>query len=267
MKRLCLLSLVAAALGCASTANRAPDEGALRARKQLTRELVARGDWANAFSYADELHRERPDDAEILTLRGIVYRERNLPGEAEADLRAALTSDERNAAAHAALGILLDATGRSAEAETHHRRAVALDGHNPGYLNNLGFSLLVRRQPRQAVEVLQRAARLDPTHHRIRTNLGFAYAAAGDLPRAAREFEMGGTPAEAKTNLGFAYQHRGDDGNAFELYVAALRLDPACRRARSNLGQLAGRLGREIPADVAGPAPPSPPVTVKEVTP
>ena len=37
-----------------------------------------RGDWAAAFAYADDLHRERPDDAEVLLLRGTIYRERGL---------------------------------------------------------------------------------------------------------------------------------------------------------------------------------------------
>jgi protein O-GlcNAc transferase len=265
MQRLLLLALVAT-LGCASSPGRPNDiTAALKARKQLTRELVARGDLASAFAYADELHRQRPDDAEVLTLRGIIFRERNMPAEAEADLRAALVADNRNADAHAALGILLDSSGRSGDAEAHHRRAVALDGRSATYLNNLGFSLLVQRKARDAIDVLQRAARLDPMNRRIRTNLGFAHAAAGDLPRAAREFEMGGTPAEAKNNLGFAYEHRGDRGNAFDLYVAALRLDPDCLRARNNLGHIAQALGREIPADISASSRPA--KNIQEVTP
>ena len=100
------------------------------------------------------------------------------------------------------------------------------------------------------LEVYQRAVRLGPTNRRVRTNLGFAYAAAGDLPRAAHEFEMGGRPAEAKNNLGFAYEQRGDLGNAFALYLEALRLDPQFGRARANLLYVAGKLGKEVPADV-----------------
>jgi Flp pilus assembly protein TadD len=246
-----LLSLVAlGCLGCAASLAHKQEEGAFNARKQLTRELVARGDWANAFAYADELHRQRPGDGEVLTLRGIVYRERNLPAEAESDLRAALQASERDAEAHAALGILLDAAGKGREAEVHHRRAVQLAPSSAAYLNNLGFSLLVRHGAQEAMAVLQRAASLDPTNRRVRTNLGFALAALGDLPRAAREFEMGGAPAEAKNNLGFAYERRGDLGNAFDLYVAALRIDATCARARSNLTQVARQLGRPLPADL-----------------
>ena len=56
--------------------------------------------------------------------------------------------------------------------------------------------------------------------------MGFACAALGDLRRAAREFQMGGTEAEAKNNLGFAYERRGDMANAYDLYVEAVRLGP-----------------------------------------
>jgi Flp pilus assembly protein TadD len=88
---------------------------------------------------------------------------------------------------------------------------------------------------------------------RVRTNLGFAYAALGDLRRAAREFQMGGTEAEAKNNLGFAYERRGDMSNAYDLYVEALRLDPTVERARSNLVHAALILGRPLPPEAALP--------------
>jgi Flp pilus assembly protein TadD len=240
MRKLLVLLL---AIGCAGLQHRSDT---YEARKRLARELIARQDWSSAFFYADALHREDPRDAEVLTLRGTIFREQGLPGEAEADLTEALARDPRLPEAHAALGILLDLGGRGDAADPHHRRAAALAADNPVYLNNLGFSLYLRRRNQEAVEVYQRAARLGPTNRRIRTNLGFAYAAAGDLPRAAREFEMGGTAAEAKNNLGFAYEQRGDLGNAFALYQAALRIDPAFPRARANLQHVAAKLGRDV---------------------
>lgn len=245
----CVLALATA--GCAGWGKARKGE-TYEAKKRLARELIARQDWPAAFFYADELHRERPRDPEVLVLRGIVYRERGLPGEAEADLLQALALDDGQAEAHAALGILFDVTGRGDRAERHHRRAAALVPDSPVYLNNLGFSLFLRRRHREAIEVYQRAARLSPTSRRVRTNLGFAYAAAGDLPRAAREFEMGGTPAEARNNLGYVYEQRGDLARAFELYLEALRLDPRYGKARANLEFVARKLGKDIPDDVSG---------------
>jgi Flp pilus assembly protein TadD len=265
---LLFVGLLAAASGCASLSNRGGEDATVAARKRLVRELVARGEWNQAFAHADDLHRERPADAEVLTLRGTIFRERKLVDDAEADLRAAVEADGAYAPAHAALGILLDSLGRGSEAERHHRKAVALDGKNGGknaaYLNNLGFSLLVRRQTREALEVLQRSARIDPTNLRLRTNLGFAYASAGDLPRAAREFDLGAAPAESRNNLGFAYESRGDLANAFQLYAEAVRLDPACTRARGNLAHVAGKLGRPLPPELTAPPADSTPASEEQ---
>jgi Flp pilus assembly protein TadD len=221
------------------------------ARKRLARELIGQQDWSAAFFYADQLHREAPDDAEVLVLRGTIYRERGLPAEAEADLKEALKRQDGLPEAHAALGIMYDMSSRGESAEAHHRKAVMLAQDNPVYLNNLGFSLFLRRKNREAIEIYQRAARMSPVTPRIRTNLGFAYAAMGDLPRAAREFQMGAAPAEAKNNLGFAYEQRGDLANAYALYIEALRLDPRCGHARANLVYVARKLGKDIPEDVS----------------
>jgi Flp pilus assembly protein TadD len=251
--RLCQATLLFAASlagACASSAaSQKPDT--FQARKSLTRELIARQSYREAFFYADEMHRERPKDAEVLVLRGIVYREQGMNTEAETDLREALQRNPGLAEAHAALGVLLDASGRGADAEQYHQKANALAPDNPGYLNNLGFSLFLRGKHSEAVKYYQQAARLDPTNRRIRTNLGFAYAASGDWPRAAHEFDKGSaTKAQAKNNLGFAYERRGDLGTAYGLYVEALRLDPQCAQARANLVAIAQKLGKPLPEDL-----------------
>jgi len=215
------------------------------ARKKLTGELSARGDYATAFTYADGMHRERPRDAEVLVLRGVIYREKGMPAEAEADLQEALRLDDGAADAHAALGILYDLTHRPERAELEHRRAVALASNSPGYLNNLGFSLFLHGKAEEAIACFARAARLDPTNRRVRTNLGFALASKGDLRGAAREFDFGGTTAEARNNLGFAYERRGDMAHAYDLYREASGLDPGSVRARANLAHAATTLGRD----------------------
>jgi Flp pilus assembly protein TadD len=245
---------LAAAWGssCADTKDAQRSEGAYLARHKIAQELVSRGDWGRAFELLDALHRERPEDAEVLTLRGIVFRERGLFADAESDLKAALKVNPDSADAHAALGILYDVQLRP-DAEAEHRTAVRLAPKNPAYLNNLGFSLYLRQHFKEAITVYESAARLAPLSRRVRTNLGFACAATGDLRRAAREFQMGGTEAEAKNNLGFAYERRGDMANAYDLYVEALRLDPKAERARSNLVHAAVVLGRPVPPEALPP--------------
>ena len=248
----CLLG--ACLLGACATQTTELNGDTFEARKKLTRELERRAEWASAFAYADQLHRERPRDAETLVLRGTIYRERGMWTESETDLQAALQLDDSSPEAHAALGILYDVTLRSALAEPQHRAAVKLAPNVSSYLNNLGFSLFLRGKHRDAIEQYQKAASLDPMSRRVRTNLGFAFAATGDLRRAAHEFEMGGTPAEAKNNLGFAYERRGDLPRAYDLYLEATTLDPKSSHARSNLVHAAQVLGRTLPVP-AVPAP------------
>ena len=253
-----LVAAVAASLlggaGCATGKGaQGTSEAGYAARSRIAHELVSRGDWPQAFAMLDEMHRERPEDPDALTLRGIVFRERGLFADAEGDLKAALKLAPESADAHAALGILYDIQMRP-EAEAEPREAVRLAPKNPAYLNNLGFSLYLRQHYKEAVGVYESAARLAPLSRRVRTNLGFACAALGDLRRAAREFQMGGTEAEAKNNLGFAYERRGDMANAYDLYVEALRLDPTAVRARSNLVHAALILGRPVPPEAAMPA-------------
>lgn len=249
------LEAAAALAGCASGQQAAhPSTPADLARMKMAREMTEQGDWAHAFALLDELHRKWPEDAEVLTLRGIVYRERGLYHDAEEDLKAALKAAPDDAEAHAALGILYDVQMRP-DAETEHKTAVKLAPQNPAYLNNLGFSLFLRQHYKESIKQYEKAARLAPLSHRVRTNMGFAYAAIGDLPSAAREFQMGGTEAEAKNNLGFAYERRGDMANAYTLYLQAVRSDPTATRARSNLMHAALVLGRPIPDDLPAPAP------------
>jgi Flp pilus assembly protein TadD len=251
---LALAVVAAGALGACATAGPATkaETPADLARMSMARELCQRGDWGGAFPLLSEIHQQRPNDPEVLTLRGIVYRERSLYTEAEADLRASLKLAPEIPETHAALGILFDIQMRPG-AEAEHREAVRLAPNNPAYLNNLGFSLFLREHFKDAIKQYEKAASFAPLSHRVRTNMGFAYAALGDLPSAAREFRMGGSEVDATNNLGFAYERRGDLANAFELYLQAVRIDPTAARARSNLLHAAAALGRPVPPEAATP--------------
>jgi Flp pilus assembly protein TadD len=251
-----ILALTGALGGCATAGGPTRAEAPTDiARMKMAEELVSRGAWPEAFALLTELHQQRPDDPEVLTLRGIVYRERGLLPDAEVDLRAALKLTPTMPETHAALGILFDMQMRPG-AEAEHREAVRLAPNNPVYLNNLGFSLFLREHFKEAIREYEKAARIAPLSHRVRTNMGYAYAALGDLPSAAREFRMGGSEVDATNNLGFAYERRGDMANAYDLYLQAVRIDPTAVRPRSNLVHAALALGRSIPAEVAAaPAP------------
>jgi Flp pilus assembly protein TadD len=241
----CITLFACVALACAA---QQPDLA--RAQRAMSRELIARGDYRGAFAAVDPVCREHPRDAEALTLRGSIYREQGLMTEAQGDLEEAARLAPKSASTQSALAILYDMAREGERALEHHRIAAELEPKNPSYQNNLGFSLFARGRAREAIAVLSEALRNAPTDTRIRNNLGFCYAAVGDLPRAAEQFERAGNKSQARNNLGYAYERRGNAAQAFQLYVEALRLDPASQVARQNLSRVARQLNRDLPSDL-----------------
>ncbi len=246
------LLLAAALAGCAG-AQRTGD-APRRVRLAMAERFAAQGDWSAAFEAADAICREDPDDEAGRLLRARALRRAGAMAEAEADLKRVLERDSRSAGAHAELAVLCEETSRPEDALLHHREALRLAPGEARYLNNLGFALLARGRPQEAVPLLEEGLRASPADARLRNNLGYAYAAAGDFSRAAGQFALGGTRAQASNNLGFAYERARNLPQAFDLYLEAVRLDPAAALPRRNLEQVARELGRTLPPEAAGPA-------------
>jgi tetratricopeptide (TPR) repeat protein len=83
-----------------------------------------------------------------------------------------------------ARGVLADRRGAWDEADAAYAKAFKAAGNRPEILNNHGWSLLARGRWRQALDLLDQAARLDPRSARIANNLELARAALSeDLPR------------------------------------------------------------------------------------
>ena len=253
------LALAAALAGCAST-RAAHEPDVARVRMAVAQKLADEGEWAGALEAAQAACQAAPEDPEALTLRGIVLRERGLLDEAQTDLLEVLRRRPDSARAHSALALVHERQHRPAEAELHHRRAVEIEPQNARYLNNLGYALLAHGDARGALPFLVRTVREAPTNARARNNLGFAYGRTGDFGRAAQQFALGGSAAEAQSNLGLAYELDGNRAQAAAHYREALRLDPSLRRAQENLDRLPARGPQVTPAAAA--AAPSPVVAL-----
>ncbi len=245
---LCVLSTGA----CASSRASAREAGVARVRLAFAADRAQHRDWSAALNALEPLPKSDDVRAAALTLRGTIFREKGLLDEAQADLEEALRLRSDVAATHAALGLVCDLRHDLEGGATHHARAAELEPENARYLNDLAFSLFLRGKPREAIPLYQRALRAAPDDPRIRNNLGFAYARAGEFSRATQQFTLGGTPAQAKNNLGYAYEQAGNLAQAFERYLEAARLDPTLQKARENLRHVAAALDRKIPPDVEG---------------
>lgn len=239
-------------VGCAST-RQARQSDVARVRMAVAQKLADEGDWAGALEAVQAACQAAPGDPEALTLRGIVLRERGLLDEAQTDLDEAVRLRPGSARAHSALAVVCERQHRPADAESHHRRALELEPHSARYLNNLGYHLLARGDARAAIPFLVQAVREDPTSARARNNLGFAYGRTRDFTRAAQQFALGGSAAEAQSNLGLSYELDGNWAQADSHYREALRLDPSFRRAHENLDRLAARRVPAPPPATATP--------------
>ena len=242
------------AAGCASV-QKTEAQSSRQVRLAMADQLARRGDWSGAFQIVDGLTREDPTDATALLFRAKALRKQEMTAESEADLRRVLLLEPRYAEAHAELGVLCEHAARPQEALERHKEAQQLSPTDPRYLNNLGFAMVIRGRAKDAIPLLEEALRSEPGNPRLRNNLGFAMASTGDFGRAAEQFRLGGTPLQATNNLGFAYERSGNLAQAYQLYLQAVRLDPADARARSNLEHVAMEMGRELPPEVAVGAP------------
>ncbi|HZP99686.1 MAG TPA: tetratricopeptide repeat protein [Reyranella sp.] len=103
------------------------------------------------------------------------------PELAQPQLDAALQADPRDYRALNAMGIALDMEGRHAEAQARYRQGMEIAPEFLALHNNLGLSLAITGQVQEAINQLAPIANGRESDGRVRQNLAFAYAMAGDL--------------------------------------------------------------------------------------
>ncbi|MBS0526658.1 MAG: tetratricopeptide repeat protein [Proteobacteria bacterium] len=106
------------------------------------------------------------------------------PTLAEQQVDEALRANANDYRALNLLGVLLDMQGRHAEAQANYRRGLDLMPDDPGLRSNYGLSLAITGQAQAAIGLLVPVASSRQSTPRIRQNLAFAYAMAGDLGNA-----------------------------------------------------------------------------------
>jgi Tfp pilus assembly protein PilF len=232
-----MLLILSSVVGCATTreAHRARID-TVRLRKQLAASLIEHREYVAAVQPLAELTQMAPRDAEVRVMLGTAYREQGLFEEAEAQFDQALAIDPRQGDAYGGRGLVREERRDEGDAPLEDfRRASQLTPDNPAHYNNLGFALYVRGKYEEAVRVLREGLRHAPGNRRIRNNLGFVYGRLGLFNRAMREFERGGSKAEAESNLGLVFEEAGDTATACERYHEAVRLDPTLAAAAANI--------------------------------
>lgn len=143
-----------------------------------------------------------------------------------------LAPPERLNLVNAALITLSSAQERAGDkkgSEESLRRVLARDPNNPTALNNLGYFLVERNERlEEALEMIQKAVRAEPTNSSFLDSLGWAYFKLGKLDEAERHLsEAARRDAASATihdHLGDLYQRRGKMEQARAAWQKALAL-------------------------------------------
>mgnify|MGYP001569028008 CR=1 FL=1 len=153
--------------------------------------------------------------------------------------RSAVRVVPNDAKVHSILGRLAKDKGNWDEAIGHFQTALSI---YPEYsridvtLNsNLGISLIEKGLMAEGIEVLERAANIDPRWSLLHYNLGFAYARQGWDREAEVSYRqalsLNDEDPKAYTGLGFLFLKQGRYAEALASAEAALKRDPQYREA------------------------------------
>lgn len=143
-----------------------------------------------------------------------------------------LAPAERQDLADAALITLSSAQERAGDAkgsEESLRRILSREPNNATALNNLGYFLVERNERlNEALEMIQKAVRAEPTNSSFLDSLGWAYFKLGNLDEAERHLSEAArrdaTSATIHDHLGDLYQRRGKAEQAHASWQKALAL-------------------------------------------
>lgn len=125
---------------------------------------------------------------------------------AEKQLQSLLRDDAGDYRALNSLGICFDMQGKHAEAQATYRKGIELAPEFLSLRSNLGLSLAISGQPRDAIAQLAPIATGRGADARVRQNLAFAYAMAGDLENALQTSRRDIDESNAQRQLSYFIQ-------------------------------------------------------------
>jgi tetratricopeptide (TPR) repeat protein len=156
----------------------------------------------------------------------------------ERELRRAITLNPSYAYAHDQLNQLLGIVGRFPEAIAEGQRAAALDPLSPSILEDLATTLLYAGKPEMALELVGKAAELDPTYFFPPLTEGILALQTGRyreaIPRFERSRALGATPF-VTAYLAYACGMSGDRARALATLEELKRISPRGQVAPFNL--------------------------------
>jgi tetratricopeptide (TPR) repeat protein len=159
--------------------------------------------------------------------------------------RAPADRQDMIAAALITLSSAQDRAGDAKGSEESLRRLLDQDPENATALNNLGYFLVERNERLQeALQMIQRAVKAEPTNPSFLDSLGWAYFKLGQLAEAERNLaeaaRRNNGSATIQEHLGDVYQRLGKPKEARAAWEKALKLLSEGEQAQRIRGKLSG---------------------------
>ncbi|MCA3015928.1 MAG: tetratricopeptide repeat protein [Myxococcaceae bacterium] len=226
-----------------------PGDGS--ARLALGEALLAQRDFDGAVEQLKKrLELEPGIEARLDLARA--YAKKRVAKQAEPLYREVLKEEPQNRAARLGLIDLYTAQGRFADAEAALQELLATTPDDAQALMRLGLMKSRMQRPNEALEPLERAARLNPSLLEARAELAFLLfrgdpgANAGRCVTTMNELlALDERHALALHYRGHCLFTRGDAARALESFAAATRADPDFGQAWLMLGELHEQAGRK----------------------
>lgn len=207
--------------------------------------------------YEDAVHEYQralelePKNASAFTGLARAYDALGKATEAEATYKQAVTLKPEYWLGYTELGGFYYRRGHYRDAEQQFQKAVALTPQNAWAYNNLGTVYLVRGRDAQAREMFERSVAIKPLYGAL-SNLGTLYFKEGKFREAATMYEKAlairGTDLRLWGNLGAAYCASGQNPKAKEAFAQAVKVAEQQRKVNPRdtrlLIDLAGYYGQ-----------------------
>ncbi len=185
----------------------------------------------------------------------------NVPG-AQQDLEAATAMDKRQTSAQLLLAALYEQTKEFEKAEERYRQVIDYSPDHWPALNNLAYSLAVRRRsPKEALPLAERAYKASNGQAVVADTLGWIYYLIGDKEKAKALVEAASRAlpenAEIHLHLAAIYVDLGPAPQAAAELDRALKLEPKLE-STDEVKRLRGKIRNKPPGQRGVPAPPIP---------
>jgi tetratricopeptide (TPR) repeat protein len=199
-----------------------------------------------AVKWLEKARRLNPDGANVLLFLGMDYLDLNKPAKARAVLSHGLAAHPEDAQIRFQLGVAYDRLGNFAEAERQFNGVLAVDPQNAGAMNYLGYSWTERGvKLDEAEKMLRQAVEIDADNGAYLDSLGWLRLKRGDAKEAVGLLEHAAKVEPDPLiydHLGDAYRAAAEYDKAAESWTKSLALDSKNADVKNKLHEVSSHV-------------------------